>query len=88
VNPYDYVFEVSADYVNISGFTVTGATGDYSAGILMVPGVGGICIRANHCNITNNKASNHKACGISLWDTNNSKVMNNNASNNYSQGHK
>lgn len=27
-NPNDHVFEVTADYVNISGFTVKGATGD------------------------------------------------------------
>lgn len=32
----DHVFEVSADYMNLSGFTVRGAAGDYVAGICLV----------------------------------------------------
>ena len=44
-NPNDHVFEVQADYVNISGFTVTGAT---------EPGKSGISLfRVNHCNVSN-----------------------------------
>ncbi|CAD7779713.1 MAG: Periplasmic copper-binding protein (NosD) [Candidatus Methanoperedenaceae archaeon GB50] len=42
----DHVFDITADYVNISGFTVTGATGSSKAGIYINA--------ANHCNISDN----------------------------------
>ena len=47
----DHVFEVTADYTNISGFTVTGATGDEKAGIYLYG--------ADHCVISNNIAANN-----------------------------
>ncbi|KAF5433618.1 CASH domain-dontaining protein, partial [Candidatus Methanophagaceae archaeon] len=47
-----HVFNVSADYVNISGFNVTGATGNMKAGIYIGNGVG-------HCNISDNTASDN-----------------------------
>ncbi len=50
-NPYDNVFVVSANYVNLSSFTVKGATGSYKAGINLNG--------ADYCNITNiNAVSN------------------------------
>jgi len=45
-NSNDHVFEVTADCVNISGFTIEGPTG-YSSGIYLGNGV-------DHCNISNN----------------------------------
>jgi parallel beta-helix repeat protein len=70
---HDHVFEVKADYVNISGFTVEGAT-DYSSGIYFY--------HAEHCTISNNKA-NSNYNGIDLWDSNNNnRLTNNTVSNN------
>nr|QNT35727.1 hypothetical protein BODMHOLK_00018 [uncultured Methanosarcinales archaeon] len=68
----DHVFKVTADYVNISGFNVTGATknrGIYLSG-------------ANHCNISDNNASNNKYHGIYLKSSSNNTLLNNTASNN------
>ena len=45
-NTNDHVFEITANYVNISGFTVTGATGDEKAAIYLYG--------AKHCLILNN----------------------------------
>ncbi|MEA1893780.1 MAG: NosD domain-containing protein [Euryarchaeota archaeon] len=79
----DHVFEVTTDYVDISGFKVTGATGDYAtgdykAGIYLGDG-------ANHCNIADNKAVSN-CCGIYSWHTwpssDNNTLANNTASNN------
>jgi parallel beta-helix repeat protein len=50
----DYVFEVTADYVTISGFTVTGATG--ASGIYLY--------RTDHCVIVNNIVRNNTGYGI------------------------
>ena len=72
-NPDDHVFEVTADYVNISGFTVRGATGGDA---------GGIRINASHCSISTNKAYNNR-CGVYLLESSNSTLANNAASNNY-----
>jgi parallel beta-helix repeat protein len=47
----DHVFEVTRNYVNISGFTVANATGDYRAGIYLN--------NAEHCTISENTASNN-----------------------------
>jgi len=80
-NPDDHVFEVTADYVNISGFTVKGVTSDEKAGIYL-------CY-ANNCNISNNNVSNaimygvYHGYGIHLNYSNDSIVMNNNVSNCY-----
>ncbi|NAS88752.1 hypothetical protein C4E24_03300, partial [ANME-1 cluster archaeon AG-394-G21] len=51
-NSNDPVFEVTADYVNISGFTVTGATGTSTAGIYLGSSI-------DHCNISDNNAYNN-----------------------------
>ena len=72
-NSDDYVFEVKADYVNLSGFMVTGAT--EWAGIFLGSGV-------DHCKISNNNASN-SGNGIELWSSSNNTLIDNIASNNY-----
>ncbi|RJS70384.1 hypothetical protein CW696_05875, partial [ANME-2 cluster archaeon] len=53
----DHVFEVTVDWVNISGFTVTGATREEYAGFYIDS--------VDHCNISDNNASNNRA-GIYL----------------------
>ncbi len=75
LNPDDHVFYVTADYVNISGFAVTGATtGWYGAGIYIHD--------ADQCNISNNIATNNRF-GIALEDfSSNNNLTNNNVSNN------
>ncbi len=71
---YDHVFYVRmANYVNISGFTVEGATGYSYAGIYLY------C--ASHCNVSYNNASNNWK-GIGLWYSSNNMIIDNNASNN------
>jgi parallel beta-helix repeat protein len=64
----DHVFEVSADWVNISGFAVRGATGDYMAGICLV--------NADHCNISDNIVSNNNR-GINLIGSSNNTIFHN-----------
>ena len=63
----DYIFEVTTDYVNISGFTVKGATGNGKAGIYLGNG-------ATHCNISNNTATNNNY-GIRLFSSSNNKLF-------------
>jgi len=76
--PDDHVFEVTADYVNINGFTVKGATKGYphySSGIYLD--------HADHCNLSDNRASNNYN-GIVLSSSSNNTLTNNTAnSNNY-----
>jgi parallel beta-helix repeat protein len=67
-NSSDHVFEVTADYVAISGFTVTGADEWLSAGISLYS--------ANNCNISNNNASNN-FYGIELRDSSNNCISGN-----------
>ena len=74
-NQNDHVFEVTADYVNISGFTVEGAN-QWSAGIYL-----GIVA---HCNIFDNIASNN-VHGISSFSFN-SNIVNNIAKSNIFEG--
>ncbi len=69
-NPDDHVFEVTADYVNILGFTVKGAT--HRAGIYLD------CI--DYCNVTNNNISNNEY-GIVLFDSSNIEINNNTITN-------
>ncbi len=69
----DHVFDVGADYVNISGFNVTGATSHGRAGIYLYG--------ANNCNISDNTASNNNR-GIYLSTSNNNMLLGNTASNN------
>ena len=71
-NPDGHVFEVVAYQVNISGFTINGATGDYAAGICLNWG--------DYCNIFNNRVSNNNY-GIYMEGSNNT-IVNNNISNN------
>ena len=69
-----HVFSVTANYVNISGFTVRNATGS---------GKSGICLeRANHCNISDNNASSNN-CGIYLYSSSNNTLTSNPANSNY-----
>jgi len=68
----DYVFKVAADYVNISGFNVTGATKNFG---IYLSG-------ANHCNISDNTASNNKYYGIYLESSSDNRLLDNTISNN------
>jgi len=73
-NSDDHVFEVTADYVNISGFTVMGAAGTWRAGIYL---------GADYCNISNNNCSNNYAGVILVFGSNNNSISDNNCSNSY-----
>jgi len=69
--PTDHVFDVTTDYVNICGFTVIGSLQGY-----------GIHLNnTNHCNISDNGASNNSV-GIVLNYSNNNAITDNNASDN------
>ena len=72
-NPDDHVFEVTADYVNISGFTVEGASGGCKAGIYLE--------YVQYCNISNNNLLNN-SWGIYFYASSNNIIRNNKASNN------
>jgi len=77
-DPKEHVFEVTEDYVNISGFTVEDATWWCSDGISLY--------HANYCNISNNICSNN-GYGISLYhNSNNNSVANNKCTNNRRAG--
>ena len=73
----DHVFEMTADCVNISGFTVTGATGWNKAGIYL----GSL----KHCNISNINASSNWY-GIYLDSSANNSLMNNTINSNNQSG--
>ena len=64
----DYVFEITADHVCISGFTVKG-------------GKVGMYLSANYCNVSNNICSYNRD-GIHLEDSNDNNISNNICSNN------
>jgi len=72
-NPDDHVFEVTADYVNISGFTVEGASGGCKAGIYLE--------YVQYCNISNNNLLNN-SWGIYFYASSNNIIRNNKASSN------
>ncbi|RZB32822.1 MAG: hypothetical protein SRB2_04215, partial [Desulfobacteraceae bacterium Eth-SRB2] len=72
-NLNDHVFNVTKDYVNISGFTVENATGNWKAGIYLHS--------VEHCNISYNNASNND-CGIELSSSSNNTLTNNTANSN------
>jgi len=65
----DHVFEVSADWVNLSGFTLTGADGWPNAGVYLGDGVG-------HCNISNNTVLGNSR-GINMYYSSNNVFTNN-----------
>ena len=72
-NSDDHVFEVTASYVNISGFMVKGAIGDYKTGIKLYD--------IDHCNISNNIVSNNYR-GIYLDHSSSNNITNNIANSN------
>ncbi len=74
-NAADHVFEVTADWVNISGFTMTGATATYFGAGIQLSNV-------NHCNILDNTASDN-FYGIYLDSSSSNTLQSNIASSNY-----
>jgi parallel beta-helix repeat protein len=93
---YDHVFKVTADYVNISGFTTVGATKTNRYGIYLHR-VDYCNVSTNNCSnnfesirldgsnsnvISNNNCSSNRDCGIHIGSSNNNIILNNNCSNN------
>ena len=79
-NTNDFVFNISADYLNISGFTVTGATAEGCAGIYG--------FEVDYCNISDNNVSNNHE-GIIMGSSSNNLIYNNyfnNTNNAYDNG--
>ena len=70
---YAHVFEVTADYVNISGFNVIGVTGVEKTGIYLSG--------RQHCNILDNIADSNRV-GIGLSSSSNNTLMGNTADSN------
>jgi len=66
----DHVIEVTVDYVNISGFNVTGATSYKKAGIYLSS--------VDHCNLSDNTA-NSNIHGIYMSSSSNNTLTNNTA---------
>jgi parallel beta-helix repeat protein len=73
-NPNDHVFNVTANYVNIIGFTVENATGSFMAGIHLGS--------ADHCNISSNNVTNNWY-GIRPYYSSNNTLTDNTANSNY-----
>ncbi len=98
VNPDDHVFEVTADYVDISGFTVKDATGSgtflserwtcsLTAGcrkyyVEVKVKAAGIRLKADYCNISNNKYTSNNWAGIRLFSSSNNRIISNTANSN------
>jgi parallel beta-helix repeat protein len=64
----DHVFEITANYASISGFTVRRASALNKAGMYL---------NASHCNVSNNNCSNNHY-GVYLENSNNNTVSDNN----------
>ena len=77
-NPDDHVFEMTADYVNISGFTVKGATGKTPS---YWPCCGIYLNNVQFCNISNSIFSGNNM-GIHLEHSPNNSLIDNVVSNN------
>ncbi|RLG39883.1 MAG: hypothetical protein DRO01_04920, partial [Thermoproteota archaeon] len=69
----DHVFNVTASYVNIRGFTVTGATDDWTDGIYLY--------NVDHCNISENNVSDNYS-GICLSSSSDNTLTGNTANSN------
>ncbi|MEA1865918.1 MAG: NosD domain-containing protein [Euryarchaeota archaeon] len=79
----DHVFEVTADYVSISGFMATGATGGCVSGI----DASGIHLNGvDHCNISDNDASGNRDGICPYYGSSNNTLTSNTASGNYLHG--
>jgi len=76
-SPDDHVFEVTADYVEINGFTVKGGQNQFNAGIYL--------FYANYCNVSKNTVNNNYH-GIYLYYSNENIIVDNTASNNMAHG--
>jgi nitrous oxidase accessory protein len=81
-NPKKNVITLTADYVNINGFTITGTTSnkltEFAAGIYLELGV-------DYCNISDNNVS-FNGDGIWLWNSGNNIIANNIANSNENIG--
>jgi parallel beta-helix repeat protein len=77
-NSNDHVFAVTADYVNLSGFIVEGAVGEY-------PQYAGIYLEADYCNIANNIILNNYD-GLCLRYSLNNRITSNNITDNTRHG--
>ena len=73
-NSDDHIFNVTADYVNISGFNATGATGSLYTGFYLYD--------VDHCNISENAASNNNYAGIYLYSSSSNTLVSNTANSN------
>jgi len=77
-NSSDHVFDVTASWVNITGFMVENATGGGKAGICLESGV-------SHCNISSNNVTNNYH-GIVINYSSNNTLTGNIASSNIGSG--
>jgi parallel beta-helix repeat protein len=67
-NPNDHIFEVTANYVDISGFNITKATGSGKAGIYLA--------RTTHCHISDN-IIRHNYYAVYLHSSNDNTITDN-----------
>ena len=72
-NPDDHVFDVTADFVTISGFTVKGATANWKAGI---------CLNESESNSVEYCVALDNDHGIFLYNSSQNTLTNNTASSN------
>jgi parallel beta-helix repeat protein len=93
-NPNDHIFEITADNVNINGFTLKNATGSWKAGIYLASdhntisnnsalnNYNGIYLSSSNNNqLTDNIANTNNNCGILLRNESNSNILTNNTAN-------